>query len=89
MKRFERRVTVRIPGGVHARIAARLTQLAAEHGVKVHIFHQDEYIDCTSVLEILSRGVTSGSRITVRAEGENSRQALAAIENLLAGDDEA
>jgi multiphosphoryl transfer protein len=88
MNSSEQIFTVHTPHGVHGRIAARLALIAAAHEVRIHILDGSGYIDCSSVLDVLSQAFTYGTRITVRVQGEQYLSALFAVEKLLSGGEE-
>ena len=72
------------PKGVHCRVAARLSEIAAAHDAAVQLANaQGETADCASMLEILSLALTQGSAVRCTAEGPEAAQAAQAIERLL------
>ena len=73
------------PKGVHCRVAGKLTEIIASHDAEVQICHQDEQIDCTSILEILSLALIRGSRVEFLAHGSEADKVQAAINQLLSG----
>src|SRR5262249_13674425 len=66
--------------GLHARAAAKLVHTAARFKSSIKIKKGDEEVDGKSIL-LLAAG--RGSVITVRAEGEDEAEAIAAIEQLI------
>jgi phosphotransferase system HPr (HPr) family protein len=73
------------PNGVHCRVAARLTEIVAEHDAQVQITGRGELVDCASMLEILSLALTQGSRVAFTAEGPDAQHVAQAINQLLSG----
>jgi phosphotransferase system HPr (HPr) family protein len=70
--------------GVHCRVAARLSEIAAAHEAAVQLANaQGETADCASMLEILSLALTQGSAVRCTAEGAQAAQAAHAIAQLL------
>lgn len=88
MKCMEKNITVNIQRGVHGRIATRLTRIAQEHDVLLHILHDAEEIDCSSVLDVLSMAFVSGTSLRFRIQGKDVEPALAAIEKLFSSKEE-
>lgn len=56
--------------GVHARSAAKIANLAAQANKKIWIIKDDEKIDASSILDILTLGYSKGTLITFAAENE-------------------
>jgi phosphocarrier protein HPr len=72
------------PKGVHCRVAAKLSEIASEHDVTVHLSNaQGEIADGASMLEILSLALSQGSMVRCIAKGPDAAQAAEAIEVLL------
>lgn len=83
-KVLERDITVANQRGVHSRVATGLAMIASEHGVLLRIIHGPLHVDCSSILDVLAMALVCGTRLTVRVEGgEETEQALAAVERLL------
>ena len=80
---LQKDITVNVHHGVHGRVATKLAQIAQEHEVSLYILRDDEELDCTSVLDILSMGFACGTCVRFRVQGDNAGQAIADIENLL------
>jgi len=85
---MEKNITVSNRLGVHGRVATRLAQIAGEHAVLLHIVYDDNdnAVDCSSVLDVLSMAFTCGTTFTIRAAGEKTKvkSALAAVEKMFA-----
>ncbi len=69
--------------GLHARAAAKLVHTAARFKSDLKIRKGDEEVDAKSILGILLLAAGRGSVITVKANGEDEREALDAIEKLI------
>ena len=69
--------------GLHARAAAKLVHTAARFKASIKIKKGDEEVDGKSILGILLLAAGRGSVITVRAEGDDEGEAVAAIEALI------
>lgn len=83
MKSLEKDITVKVVQGVHGRIATGLAQIARQHNVELCILRDGEEIDCTSVLDVLSMGFASGTRMKFRVTGKGAGQVIKAVEKLL------
>ncbi|MBK5258661.1 MAG: HPr family phosphocarrier protein [Thermoanaerobaculia bacterium] len=69
--------------GLHARAAAKLVHCAARFKADIKIRKGDEEVDGKSILGILLLAAGKGSLISVKADGEDERTALDAVENLI------
>ena len=69
--------------GLHARAAAKLVHTAARFKSDLKIKKGDEEVDGKSILGILLLAAGRGSVVTVRADGEDERAALEAVEKLI------
>lgn len=69
--------------GLHARAAAKLVHTAARFKSDIKIRKDEEEVDGKSILGILLLAAGRGAVITVRADGEDERDALDAIEKLI------
>lgn len=78
-----RDVEIRNKLGLHARAAAKLVHLAARFKSDIKIRKGDEEVDGKSILGILLLAAGRGSVITLKADGEDERDALDAIEKLI------
>lgn len=69
--------------GLHARAAAKLVHTAARFKSDIKLRKGDEEVDAKSILGILLLAAGRGSVLTVKANGEDERDALDAIEKLI------
>ena len=69
--------------GLHARAAAKLVHVAARFKSDIKIRKGDEEVDGKSILGILLLAAGRGSVITAKADGEDERDALDAVEKLI------
>ena len=69
--------------GLHARAAAKLVHTAARFKSDIKIQKGEEEVDGKSILGILLLAAGRGSVINVRADGEDERAALDAVETLI------
>ena len=78
-----RDIEIRNKLGLHARAAAKLVHTAARFRADIKIRKGEEEVDGKSILGILLLAAGRGSTIKVRADGEDERDALDAIEKLI------
>lgn len=73
----ERRVTVAIAEGLHARPAALFAKLSAEQPVVVTIRRPDgEPVPASSILRLMALGVRAGDDVVLAAEGHEAETTL-------------
>lgn len=69
--------------GLHARAAAKLVHTAARFRAEIKIRKGDEEVDGKSILGILLLAAGRGSVVTVKADGSDETEALAAVQDLI------
>jgi phosphotransferase system HPr (HPr) family protein len=77
-------VAVVLPANLHARPAGRLARAAAGFSSAVQLEFAGRTVNPTGVLAVMGLGATAGSTVTVRAEGADATQAVAALAEILA-----
>ncbi len=77
-------ITLRVehPVGLHARPAALFVQTAKKFKSDIRVKHGDKEANAKSILGVLTLGANQGAVVTIRAEGEDAEEALAAIKKL-------
>jgi len=76
---MEREFVIKNEQGIHARPATNLVQLANQFQSELNLVFNGVTVDLKSIMGVLSLGVTRGSLITVRADGEDANDALKKI----------
>lgn len=71
--------------GLHARATAKFVQCAASFDAEISVTRCGETVGATSIMGILTLGAGIGSSITVVAKGREAKEALTALEALVAG----
>ena len=69
--------------GLHARAAALLVQTAQKFRSEIEVQKEDIAVNGKSIMGILMLAAAKGSRITVRATGEDAVQALEGLGELI------
>ena len=80
---IERDIEIKNKLGLHARAAAKFVHTAARFKADIKVRKGDEEVDGKSILGILLLAAGRGSTVHVRAEGEDERDALEAVEKLI------
>ena len=85
----EREVVIGHRLGLHARAAAKLVQLSSQYKANIILCRPDSnsaiQADARSILSILLLSAGYGSKVSVRAEGEDEDQAIESICQYLSG----
>ncbi len=79
MKRVEARYIVMNQTGLHARPATILAQTAARFDADIQVRNGGGFVDGTSILDLLKLGALRGTILTVRAAGDDAREAIEEI----------
>lgn len=75
----EKEVTIRLESGLHARPAADFVKKAKNYKSRIQIIKDSKILDAKSIVGLLSLGLSKGTAITIRAEGEDEAEALEAL----------
>ncbi|QDT07536.1 Phosphocarrier protein HPr [Rubripirellula lacrimiformis] len=74
-----RTVVVQNAEGLHARPADLLVRMANKFHATIRIGKNSEWVDCKSILSLLTLGAAQGTELSVAAEGEDAAAAIDAI----------
>jgi phosphocarrier protein HPr len=69
--------------GLHARAATKLVQLASRYPCEITIAKDTHEVNGKSIMGVLMLVASKGSKITLRARGEQSAEAIAALAKLI------
>ena len=70
--------------GLHARAAAKLTQLAGNFTAEVWLLRNGRRVNAKSIMGVMMLAAGKGSRVVIEADGEDAEGALAAVVRLIA-----
>jgi phosphocarrier protein len=70
--------------GLHARAAAKLTQVAGGFAAEVFLTRNGRRINAKSIMGVMMLAAGKGSRITIEAHGADADGVLAALARLVA-----
>ena len=80
----EQQLVVTNEVGLHARPAAMFVKTAARFpNATIEVVKNGKAANAKSILEVLTLGVSKGTTITVRAEGEEADEALRSLVTLI------
>lgn len=77
-----RRVVVANQLGLHARPAGVLAQMAQKFASEIYIECDGQEVDAKSILDLLTLAAAQGTRLDLKARGEDAEAALDRIEKL-------
>lgn len=80
---MEREFIITNEQGIHARPATNLVQKANQFSSEIILSYNGISVDLKSIMAVLSLGVTRGSLISVRVEGDDEIQAMKEITTFL------
>jgi phosphocarrier protein HPr len=71
--------------GLHARAAAKIVELARQYESEFFLRKDDEEVDGTSILSILTLACPKGTEVEARAVGDDSEELLEKLSELFKG----
>jgi phosphocarrier protein len=69
--------------GLHARAAAKLTQLAAKFNSEIHIERAGRKVNAKSIMGVMMLAAGKGSRVQLYTEGADEGEAIEALAALI------
>jgi phosphocarrier protein len=78
-------VTIENELGMHARPAALFTRTAGRFTSEVYVTKDGQQINGKSILGVMMLAAYQGTALTIQAEGEDEREAVAALVELVKG----
>jgi phosphocarrier protein len=69
--------------GLHARAAARLTEVAGAFVAEVWLSRSGRRVNAKSIMGVMMLAAGKGSRVLIEADGEDAEAALAALMKLI------
>lgn len=79
---LERDIVVSNRLGLHARASAKLVQLVAGFKSTVWLVSKGREVNAQSIMGVMMLAAGMGTSLTVRADGEDAEQAVAAVVDL-------
>jgi len=65
--------------GLHARPAGRLVKEAGKFVSKITLAANDKVVDAKRLMQLMSAGITQGTKVTVSVEGTDEKEAAEAL----------
>jgi phosphocarrier protein HPr len=85
-KELSREMVVTNQKGIHARPAALFVKTAQGFHCNIFVEKDGELVNGKSIMGLMMLAAGPGSKLTVRADGEDAGKALSELENLLHSD---
>ncbi len=84
----EAEVTITHPVGLHARPSVKFTKLAKTFAARVELATSTEgpWIDAKSIVKVMAAKAPRGTRLHLRADGDDAEAAIAALVDLVMRD---
>lgn len=70
--------------GLHARPASEFVKETAKFKSAITIDFKEKKINAKSIIHVLSAGISAGSTITLSADGEDEKQAIETLSEVIA-----
>jgi len=80
---FEKHVTIKNKRGLHARAAARFSQLAEQFDSEINVEVEGLKVSARSIMGLMMLGAGQGVDILITAEGVDAKESLTALEGLI------
>ena len=82
---IESQITIVNQLGLHMRAAGKFAKLAGRFRSRIHLLRDGVSVDGKSIVGLLTLAAAQGSTLILRAEGEDERDAMTALGELVAG----
>jgi phosphocarrier protein len=80
---LERTVTILNKAGIHVRPAAQIAELANKFKANIILAKDGVEVNAKSIMDLLTLSAGQGIKLIIKAEGEDSEEAIDAIESLI------
>jgi phosphocarrier protein HPr len=80
---YSKNVTIENPTGLHARPASIFIKTATQFKSKINIIKDEREVSAKSMLSLLSLGLTKGTEIIISADGEDEKEAIDTLVELV------
>jgi phosphocarrier protein HPr len=72
----EKETIIKNETGLHARPASLFVKKASEYKSDIKVFANDKEVNAKSIMSIMSLGATKGTKVIIRAKGEDEEKAV-------------
>lgn len=81
----EKEILVTNPSGLHTRPAKKIVDAAKAYASEITLVKGDKEGSAKTLIKLMKLGITMGSTVVVRCEGEDETAALEGITGIIAG----
>ena len=79
----QKKFTVIAETGIHARPATLLVQTASKYTADIQLTYKDKSVNLKSIMGVMSLGIGKGAKITITADGNDEKEAMEGIVEML------
>ena len=79
----KKEVEIKNDTGIHARPASMIVQEAKKYDAEIELVKDDNEVNAKSIMGIMSLGVSKSTKVTVRAEGKDAKDAVNGLVELI------
>ena len=80
---FELEIKIKNADGLHMRPAMQFVDLASKFDSEITVSNDQTSVDGKSIMQMSMLAATCGTKLKVRAEGDDAKEAIDAIRNLV------
>ncbi len=80
---LEKEVTIKNETGLHARPATLFVKKASSFSADIEITKDDKTVNAKSIMGVMSLGAGKGSKVKLKAEGDDEQEAIEALVELI------
>jgi catabolite repression HPr-like protein len=83
----EQSVVVKLKTGLHARPAALFVQEANKFSSEIFVIKNEKKVNAKSIMGIMSLAISSGTEISIKADGSDAENAVASLVKLVSNEE--
>lgn len=80
---MKKEIMINSTQGLHAKLAAKIVQVAHRYDGDVKLIYDDQTVDAKSILSLISLAIPSGEYVTLVVEGTEAEAITKDIEKIL------
>ncbi len=80
---YEIEVEIKNAEGLHMRPAMQFVDLAGKFDSDIHVSNEEQSVDAKSIMQMTMLAATCGTKLRIKAEGEDAKEAIEALQELV------
>lgn len=80
---YQREVVISNRAGIHARPASKIVTLASQFKSDIYVYRDGDKVNAKSIMGLISMGLHYNTKIVVVAEGEDEKEAVDSLVELI------